>query len=76
MDALLSDATIWATYLIAVIGIAALAAIAIVWLLTTELAGRRLTRAAARGLTRRVISVAAVVFVAAFIGGWLVGLLQ
>jgi hypothetical protein len=76
MGAVLTDATIWATYLIVVIGISALVAIAIAWLLTTDVTGRRLTHEAARRLTRRVVYVDAVVFVAAFLGGWIVGLLQ
>jgi hypothetical protein len=73
VQSVLSDAFIWATILLIVVGVIAVVSIAIVWA-----RGRpdgRLSPAA-RATVLRIVRIAVVVYVAAFIAGAIVGAFQ
>jgi ABC-type amino acid transport system permease subunit len=73
VQTLTSDAVIWATILLVVVGVAAGLTIAMVSVL-----GRlgRSSPADARATSLRILRIAAVVYVAAFLGGLIVGWFQ
>ena len=70
----MSDAVIWATILFLVVGGVALVSIAAVAVLGRP--GGRFSPDAARATIRRIIRIAVVVYVAAFVGGLIVGYFQ
>jgi hypothetical protein len=74
VETMVSDALIWATYLLIVVGGVAAVSIAVVSVLGRP--GGRFTPAAARATNRRILRIAVIVYVAAFIGGAIVGLFQ
>ena len=71
---LVSDAVIWATYLLIVIGVVTVVSVAVVALMARP--GGRWSPGEARALYRRIVTIAVVVFVAAFFGGLIVGAFQ
>jgi hypothetical protein len=75
-ETLLSDAAIWATFLVIGVGSVAAASLAIVWALTLPLTGPRMSRDQARVGSGRILRIAAVAFVALFLGGLIVGAFQ
>ena len=74
VESLVSDAVIWATLLLLVVGGAALVMVAVVAVMGRP--GGRLSLEEARATIRRIVAVAVVVYGAAFLGGLIVGLLQ
>jgi hypothetical protein len=74
VQSVLSDAAIWATILFLVIGVVAVVSIAIVWLRGRP--GGRSPQTAAGPTIRRIVTVALVVYVAAFFAGLIVGAFQ
>jgi hypothetical protein len=74
LETLVSDAVIWATYLLIIVGGVALVSVVVVSLLGRP--GGRLSPAEARATSRRIVTVAVVVYVTAFFGGMIVGLFQ
>jgi len=76
VDSVLSDAKIWAVLLFIAVGAGAVVATALVWVLTVPATGPRLTPVAARAATKRVLYAAVVIYIAAFVAGGIVGLLQ
>jgi hypothetical protein len=74
VETMVSDAVIWATYLLIVIGGAALVTSVVVWVLGQS--GQRFTPATARVAIRRIVGIALVAFAVVFVAGAIVGLLQ
>ena len=74
VQSLVSDALIWATILLLIVGIAAGVSIAVVSVLGRP--GGRFSPAAAQATNLRILRIAIVVYVAAFIGGMIVGIFQ
>jgi hypothetical protein len=75
-ETLLSDVAIWATILVLAVGGGAAAGIVLVWALTLPVTGPRMSREDARAASARILRIAVVVFVAAFIGALVVGAFQ
>jgi len=73
VQSVLSDAFIWATILLLVVGAVAVVSIAIVWVRGRP--GGRLAPAA-RATILRIVRIAVMVYVAAFIAGAIVGAFQ
>jgi hypothetical protein len=71
-----SDAVIWGSLLLIVVGAAAAVAMAVVWLLTLPAAGSRVSGKDARRTYARILSVAVVAYVALFISGMIAGAFQ
>jgi hypothetical protein len=74
VQTLVSDAVIWATILLVVVGATAGVSIAVVAVLGRP--GGRLSPRDARAITLRIVRLAVVAFVAAFFGGLIVGTFQ
>jgi hypothetical protein len=74
VQTLISDAAIWATILLVVVGAAAGVSIAVVTVLGRP--GGRISPAAARATNLRIVRIAVVVYIAAFVGGMIVGMFQ
>jgi hypothetical protein len=72
VETLVSDAVIWATYLLIIIGGVAGVSVVVVWLLARP--GGRWSPAEARAINGRIVRVAVLVFLVAFFGGGLAGL--
>jgi hypothetical protein len=74
VETMVSDAVIWATYLLIVIGGAALVISVVIWILGQS--GQRFTPATARAAIRQVVGVAILAFAIVFVAGAIVGFLQ
>jgi hypothetical protein len=74
VQTLVSDSVIWATILLIVVGGAAVVSIAVVSVLGRP--GGRFSPQAARATRMRIVKVALVVYVAAFLGGLIIGRFQ
>ena len=74
VQTLISDAIIWATILLVVVGGASGIGVAVISVLARP--GGRLSPEAARAAIRRIFGIAAVVYVGTFFGGLIVGAFQ
>jgi hypothetical protein len=74
VQTLVSDAVIWATILLVVVGATAGVSIAAVAMMGRP--GGRLTPEAARATMRRILGLAAIAYGAAFVSGLIVGMFQ
>jgi hypothetical protein len=74
VQTLVSDSVIWAAILLIVVGGAALVSLAVVSVMSRP--GGRFSPEAAQATRLRIVKLALVIYVAAFIGGLIVGLFQ